>query len=81
MLLRQSLLEEDELRAKRTIEKLQRDVQTWVITNWEYEEKYEAVMDWLRLRFMILLDGRSLEAYNTYKNVSIQSWPHKEATK
>ncbi len=81
MLLRQSLLEEDELRAKRTIEKLQRDVQTWVITNWEYEEKYEAVMDWLRLRFMILLDGRSLEAYNTYKNVSIQSWPHEEATK
>lgn len=68
MLLRQSLLEEDELRAKRTIEKLQRDVQTWVITNWEYEEKYESVMDWLRLRFMILLDGRSLEAYNTYKN-------------
>ncbi len=81
MLLRQSLLEEDELRAKRTIEKLQRDVQTWAITNWEYEEKYEAVMDWLRLRFMILLDGRSLEAYNTYKNVSIQSWPHEEATK
>lgn len=70
MLLRQSLLEEDELRAKRTIEKLQRDVQTWVITNWEYEEKYEAVMDWLRLRFMILLDGRSLEAYNTYKNAT-----------
>jgi hypothetical protein len=81
MLLRQTLLEEDELRAKRTIEKLQRDVQTWVITNWEYEEKYEAVMDWLRLRFMILLDGRSLDAYNTYKNVSIQSWPHEEATK
>lgn len=81
MLLRQSLLEEDELRAKRTIEKLQRDVQTWVITNWEYEEKYESVMDWLRLRFMILLDGRSLEAYNTYKNVSIQRWPHEEATK
>ncbi len=81
MLLRQSLLEEDELRAKRTIEKLQRDVQTWAITNWEYEEKYEAVMDWLRLRFMILLDGRSLDAYNTYKNVSIQSWPHEEATK
>lgn len=70
MLLRQSLLEEDELRAKRTIEKLQRDVQTWAITNWEYEEKYEAVMDWLRLRFMILLDGRSLEAYNTYKNAT-----------
>lgn len=81
MLLRQTLLDEDELRAKRTIEKLQRDVQTWAITNWEYEEKYEAVMDWLRLRFMILLDGRSLEAYNTYKNVSIQSWPHEEATK
>jgi len=81
MLLRQSLLEEDELRAKRTIEKLQRDVQTWAITNWEYEEKYEAVMDSLRLRFMILLDGRSLEAYNAYKNVSIQSWPHEEATK
>lgn len=70
MLLRQSLLEEDELQAKRTIEKLQRDVQTWVITNWEYEEKYEAVMDWLRLRFMILLDGRSLDAYNTYKNAT-----------
>lgn len=68
MLLRQTLLDEDELRAKRTIEKLQRDVQTWAITNWEYEEKYEAVMDWLRLRFMILLDGRSLEAYNAYKN-------------
>lgn len=81
MLLRQTLLDEDELRAKRTIEKLQRDVQTWAITNWEYEEKYEAVMDWLRLRFMILLDGRSLDAYNTYKNVSIQSWPHEEATK
>lgn len=68
MLLRQTLFEEEELHAKRTIERLQRDVQTWVITNWEYEEKYEAVMDNVRLRFMILMDWKSLDSYNSYKD-------------
>lgn len=35
----------------------------------------------IRERFARAMDGASNVAFNTYKNVSIQSWPHEEATK
>jgi len=66
MLLRQALLEEEEHQAQRNIAKLQRERDSWAITDQDYEDKYEAIMDSLRLRFAILMDWRALEAYNTY---------------
>ena len=54
--------------AKREIAKLQRQRDTGEITDDEYDDKYNAVMDKERFRFFAILDWRSLEAYNTYKN-------------
>jgi hypothetical protein len=68
MFLRQILLEEEEHLAKRTISKLQRDRDSWAITDQEYEEKYETIMTNLRLRFIQVMDGASIESYKTYKN-------------
>lgn len=62
------LLEVDEKVAKWQISKLQRDRDTGVLTEDEYEERYETVMQNLRLRFAQIMDGASWEAYNTYKN-------------
>ena len=54
--------------AKMEISKLQRQRDTGEITEDEFEDKYNAVMDRERFRFFAILDWRSLEAYNTYKN-------------
>ena len=56
--------------AKREIAKLQRQRDTGEITDDEYDDKYNAVMDKERFRFFAILDWRSLEAYNTYKNAT-----------
>jgi flagellar biosynthesis chaperone FliJ len=66
MLLRQTLLEEDEEKAKRDIAKLQRDRDSWAITNWEFEDKYETIMQNLRLRFAQVMDWRAWDSYKTY---------------
>ena len=68
MLFRCKLLESDEENTKRLIAKYQRDRDSWAITDLEYEEKYESVMQDFRLRFAQILDGASWDAYNTYKN-------------
>ena len=54
--------------AKREISKLQRQRDTGEISDDDYDEKYNAVMDRERFRFFAILDWRALEAYNTYKN-------------
>ncbi len=56
--------------AKREIARLQRQRDTGEITDDEYDDKYNAVMDKERFRFFAILDWRSLEAYNTYKNAT-----------
>lgn len=56
--------------AKREIARLQRQRDTGEITDDEYDDKYNAVMDKERFRFFAIVDWRSLEAYNTYKNAT-----------
>ena len=56
--------------AKREISKLQRQRDTGEISDDDYDEKYNAVMDRERFRFFAILDWRALESYNTYKNES-----------
>lgn len=58
MLLKVALLEQEENQAKHRISRLQRDRDCGVITDEEYEEKYETVMQNLRLRYADLM-GRS----------------------
>jgi len=59
--------------AKREISKLQRQRDTGEITEDEFDDKYNAVMDRERFRFFAILDWRSLEAYNSFKN-ELPSW-------
>jgi hypothetical protein len=53
---------------KNAIRKLQMRRDSGEISEELYEEQFEFVMDSFRLKFAIIMDGRSLEAYNTYKN-------------
>lgn len=55
MLLKQTLLEQEENTAKHRISRLQRDRDCGVITDEEYEEKYETVMQNLRLRYASIM--------------------------
>lgn len=66
MLLRQIHLEQEEQLAKRTIAKLQRERDSGVITDDEYDDKYNAIMDSLRLRFAQVMDGASYDAWRNY---------------
>lgn len=68
MLLKLALLEEEEQLAKRTISRLQLSRDRWEITDDEYEQKYETIMQNLRLRFAQVMDERSAEIYKTFKN-------------
>ena len=72
-MIRFSLLEIDEESAKKQISRLQRERDCGVITEGEFEDKYETVMQNLHLRFAQVMDGASWEAYNTYKNDSLWS--------
>lgn len=67
MLLIRSLMEAEEAHAKHIISKLQRDRDCGAITDEEYEEQYETVMQNLRLRFAQVMDWASWEAYKNYK--------------
>lgn len=67
-MIRFSVLEIDNEVAKRKISKLQRDRDTWVISEDEFEQSYETVMQDLRLRFAQIMDGASWEAYKLYRN-------------
>lgn len=65
MLLRQIHLEQEEQLAKRTIAKLQRERDSGAISEQEYEENYERVMQDYRLKFAQVMDWASWEAYNS----------------
>lgn len=67
MYLMTKLLEIEDHLTQRTIEKLQQKRNSGEISDGEYEERYETVMQDFRLRFAQVMDGRSWEAYNTYK--------------
>jgi hypothetical protein len=58
---------------KEAIRKLQMRRDSGEISEDMYEAQYEYVMDSFRLKFAILMDGRSLEAYNTYKNEPLRN--------
>ena len=56
MLLRQIHLEQEEQLAKRTIAKLQRERDSGAISEQEYDENYERVMQDYRLKFAQVMD-------------------------
>lgn len=58
---------QDEI-TKEAIRKLQMRRDSGEISDELYEEQYEYIMDDFRLKFAIIMDGRSVEAYNSYKN-------------
>lgn len=77
MLLRQIHLEQEEQLAKRTIAKLQRERDSGAISEQEYEENYERVMQDYRLKFAQVMDWASWEVYNSYKNEPSPRTPYK----
>jgi len=73
MLLRVSLLEEEERKDALEIWKIQNAIMRGEIKEQDWWDRIEEIQWRTQTRFAILMDWRALESYKTYKN-ELPSW-------
>lgn len=60
-------MQEEEISTRRKIEKLQRDFAVWLLSEDQYEDRFESVMQDFRLKLIQVMDWDKYESYKMYK--------------
>lgn len=64
--LRKAYVKVETIRDERERQKLEQLRDSWEISEWEFGERHDAIMERTRLRFVTLLDEKEWESYRMY---------------